>query len=192
MYPILNKDGKAVDRNGNLIGWPYRTGQLDIVNGNRMVVKSQLIEIIIQSQASPATVYAFPDQPNLRNAACWGLEFYSATTLPKSPLSGNSLVTQTMLGYMFMNAQDYNSFNFFQNKPVRSLQTINDTASDAGKQYADGLVGQHINWPNCNITFSLASAITANTVYSILVEVLYSYEDNWQADGLGKNFGSRS
>lgn len=191
-YTLLDKNGKPIDRNGQPIGWPYRTGQLEIVNGQRIAVKSQLVEIVIPSQANPASTYQFPDQPNLRNAACWGLEFYSTATIALSPLSGNALITQAQMSYMFLNMQDYGSFNFFQNKPVRSLQTINDTATKFGKAYADGLVGQHVNWPNCNIFFSSTAQITANTAYSILVEVYYSYEDNWQADGLGKNFGSRS
>lgn len=189
---LLDKEGKPIDRNGNLIGWPYRTGQLEMINGQRLAVKSLLIEVKISSQATPVNTYNVPDQPVLRNAAIWGIEFFSTATIAISPLSSLALVTQAMMAYMFFNAQDYDSYNFFQNKPCRTLQTINDTASKAGKSYSDGLVGQHINWPNCNIFFSDATQIAANTQYSILMEVLYSLENNWQADGLGKDFGSRS
>ena len=177
---------------GKPIGKPYRSGELEIVNGLMLSVKKQLVEIQIPSQAVPVNTYSFPDQPNLRNASIWGIEIYNAAQVPKSWLTQGNLLSDAQLGYVALNLQDYASFNFFQYTPARNFQTITRAASTPGREGVEGLVGQHVNWPNCNIVFSDPTQLAANTAISFLMEVRYTYQDNWQRDGLGKDFGTRN
>lgn len=204
---LTDTQGHPVDTDGALIGEPNRAGSLYLINGSRLVVKQQLIEIVIPVNTNPPAQYPFADQANLRNVATWGLEFYTSTSVPLSPISKNAVVTDAMLGYMFLWMQVYsNSFNFYQNKPCVTLRTMNAivtrpiTASTSAefvpyRNYPEGMVGQHINWPNGYVAFSDITIGATNpfttTAYSILVDVYYSMYDNWQVDGLGSSFGLR-
>lgn len=204
---LTDSTGQPIDADGHLIGEPNRAGNLVILNGQRLVVKQQLIEIVIPLQANPVQQYYFADQPNLRNVATWALEFYTSTSIAISPLSMNPVVSDTMLKYMFLWMQTYKaSYNFYQNKPCVTLRTMNaivaqtNTTADAGilipfRNYPEGMVGQHINWPNGYVNFSDISIGATNpfktAAYSICVDVYYSSYDNWQVDGLGSSFGLR-
>lgn len=204
---LTDASGNPIDADGHLIGKPNRAGNLVILNGQRLVVKTQLIEIVVPLAINPTSTYPFADQPNLRNAATWGLEFYTATSIPKSPISQNKVITDVMLGYMFLWMQTYrNSYNFYQNKPCVTLRTMNIavigaiTASSSPtlvpyRSYPEGMIGQHINWPNGYINFSDITIAGGNpfttSTYSICVDVYYSAYDNWQVDGLGSSFALR-
>jgi len=199
--PIIGAEGKEypkgtiLDQYGHPIGWPYRSGQMYMINGDQIVVKSQLVEIVINPSGSAANVassWNLPDQPNLRNAAIWGLEVFDASILPTSPLSGNALIPATDMGYLFLTMQDYASFNFLQLHPCRSLQQqYNSATTSFGRVNPPGFIGQHVNWPLTEIFITNTTPFQSNS-YSFLMKVQYSYKDNWQRDGLGKSFGSRS
>lgn len=57
------------------------------------VVKSQLVEIKIQTVNSTAANYPFPTQNFLRQKYIVGIEAYTVTDMPVSPLSGYGLIT---------------------------------------------------------------------------------------------------
>jgi hypothetical protein len=193
--PIIAASKTLVDKYGKPIGWPSRSGQLYMIDG-QFLVKQQLVEIIINPTASatPGSVYSCPDQPNLRNTALWGIEVFTADVIANSPaaagLSGDALVTDALMGDIFISMQDYASFNFMQYQPARCFQYQSRTAN-AQLEKPQGLIGQHVNWPLVTINLTNTAAF-ANNTYSFLMNVLYSYYDNWQRDGLGENFGSRS
>jgi hypothetical protein len=198
--PIIGAAGKKypagtiLDQYGHPIGWPHRSGNLEIMNGDSIVVKTQLVEIVLNPSAvaAPANTWQMPDQPNLRNAAIWGLEVFSNTIVPLSPLSGNALVPEANYGSLFLTMQDYASFNFLQNKPARTLQIrYGGTTANYGHDNPQGFIGQHVNWPLTSLYIANTAFLNSET-YSFLMEVRYSYKDNWQRDGLGKNFGDRS
>ena len=207
---LVDSTGKPIDADGALIGEPNRSGQLEIINGQRLLVKQMYIEILIPKAATPPATYPFQDQPLLRNVALWGLEFYTSTSIPISPLSGIALVTDTMLQYMFLWMQTYsNSYNFFQNKPCVTMRTMNIAVVNGGttaaglatptlipyRNYTEGLVGQHVNWPNGYVRFSDVTLGGQNpfaaAAATIGIDVYYSSYDNWQVDGLGSTFGLR-
>lgn len=193
----VDSTGASIDSENKKIGWPERAGNLEIMNGQRLVVKTWLIEVLIPSQAAPVSQYNFKDQPALRNVAVWGLEAYTTSICPISPLSGTALITDAMIGYFFLWMQLYsNSYNFMQNHPWVKFKTINSNIAAGGApfnpQNIEGLIGQHINWPNCYFNVAApTTAIEANTAYSIMLDVYYSFYNNWQVDGLGGSFGLR-
>lgn len=187
-------DKPTTDINQQPIGAPYRSGNVVIENGKRLSIKDYLIELIIPAQATPTANYSFSLGMNgfLLNAYYWNMEFYSAATLPKSPISGNPVVTQTMLDSMFVTLIDNVGFTFWNLKPARSLQTINDTATVAGNTIVSGMAGTQCNWTNSVVQFADATTIAANTAFSILFSVGFTLNANWQEDGLGTRDISKS
>jgi hypothetical protein len=185
---LYDKNGRAIDVNGNAVGWAERSGELMLINGQRLMVKQLMVEIIIPKQANPVAQYNFADQPLLRNVALWSLQFYTSTDFPISPISKNPVVTATMAAYAFLWMQQYaNSYNFFQNKPCVDLTSAKTTP--------EGMIGQHVNWPNGYVVFSDITIGGTNpfqsAAYSILIGVNYSLMNNYQMDGLGSTFGLR-
>jgi hypothetical protein len=210
MSILTDSKGHPIDADGELIGWPNRSGNLEIINGNRLTAKQLNIEIVVPLNANPPSVYAFTDQPLLRNTALWGIEFYTDGDTPISPISGlpvtMGIVTagggakNSMLPYMYLWMQEYsNSYNFFQNKPcIKFHTTVNGGGTSAPDPYVtnpEGLIGQHVNWPNGYIKFSDITINGTNPFttasYALNMDIYYSVYNNWQCDGLGGSFGLR-
>lgn len=173
------------DQNGQDIGWPTRDGRTVLINGQRIAVKSYMVEIAIPAQATPQSNYNFNIQGFLLDAFYWGIEFYARETMPISPISKNPVVTTAQLGYMFLNLYDNNSFVFWSLKPCRTMNTINDIATKNGRNYPEGLNGTRVNWQNSQVIFSDPTQIPANTALSISIELLFTLNANPQIDGLG-------
>ena len=182
------------DVNGQPIGQPYRSGTVMIQNGQMLCVNDYLIEIVIPAQATPASTYSFTSGVTgfLLNAYYWNIQFFTADTLPKSPITqGQAVVTQAMMNSMFINMQTGTGFQMWSLKPARTLQTINDVANKAGNINVAGMVGSVLNWQNSNIVFGDPTVITANTPFSILLSASFTLNANWQKDGLGSRDISR-
>jgi hypothetical protein len=176
-----------LDVNGLSMAWPNRDGRLTIPNGAKLAMKYWTIEISFkcvnntQAQAIPLNNAV---QGFLLNSFFWTIEAYSAASIALSP-TGGTLIPQGTLNSAYITLYDNKSFVFWNLKPMRDLQTINDTATKFGKQYADSLEGQVINWQNSQIYLADTSAMTNGDTYSILLGLSFSQYSNPQMDGVG-------
>lgn len=177
-----------VDVNGYPIGQPYRSGQLEIVNGQRLAVWSWGVEFPFTTPSGTWTSVNLPFNNIisgfLLNAYVWSIEAFSGATITNLP-SGATPIPQAAFNNAFITLQDNTSKTFWQNKSLRSLQTINDTASAAGNNIVSGMVGQRVNWQNSNIVIYGTTGLSASTKYSIFMELNFSIASNWQIDGQG-------
>lgn len=182
----------VTDINKLPIGWPYRSGSLVLQNGEKIAVKYWTIEILAVAPNPLPKIWNIPlnnaIQGFLLNSFYWSMEAYSAATLPFTPATADGsafVIPQSALTSGFINLQDNKAVAIWNPKPLRDLQTINDVATQAGKQYADSLGGQVINWQNSNIQICDTSGLTAGRKYSIPLGLAFTFFANYQQDGVG-------
>ena len=181
-----------IDDQGNPTDPGARSGNLFFINGQKLSIKYQLVEIQFTTTATVPTSLAVPIsnyiQGVLLGSYIFSIEAYSAATLTVTPVSagGPTVIPQAALTCSYMNLTDALTNILWTNKPLRDLQTINDTTSKAGKVYADALCGQKINWQNSNIFIAGANAnLAASTSYTIPLGIAYAYNANFKLDGVG-------
>jgi hypothetical protein len=177
-----------VDQYGLPITFPNRQSSLYLQNGQKLAINYWTVEVVFKTGASVASPITLPFNNVitgfLLNSFIWNIEAYSAATMTKTPL-GNTPITQAALSAGYLNLQNNLGYNFWTNKPLRDLQTINDTATLAGKNYPDSLQGTVINWQNSTILLADPSSLATSTQYSLMLGIGFSLFSNWMEDGQG-------
>lgn len=186
-------DKMPVDINGLPFNEPYRPGVTFFGNGQKLARWYYLVEILFDTPAELPGQIVVPInnfvQGFLLSAFIWSIEAYSAATLTGTQQSqaGATIMPQANFSGSFINLFDANQKNFWQYKPLRDLQTINDTANAAGKQYVDNIGGVVINWQNCNINIYNTTELEVSTKYTIPLGIAFSQFPNWKEDGVGSD-----
>jgi hypothetical protein len=182
------------DINGLPFNEPYRPGVTFFGNGQKLARWYYLVEVTFKTPATIPNIIQVPlnndIQGFLLSAFIWSIEAYSAATLTGTKLSASgqaTIIPQANFSGSQINLFDNLQKNFWQDKPLRDLQTINDTANAAGKSYVDNIGGVVINWQQCNISIYNTSELTASTTYSIPLGIAFSQFANWKEDGVGTN-----
>jgi hypothetical protein len=155
--------------------------QLLPLYGRRMI-RTQLIEILIPPNfGAPKTTLPFPDIPNLRNTYLYHIKAYSSGDIPKSILSGNTLIDDQVARSLFVSLQGYNGKLFVSQKPLITLKTSNTTRIGAGADsdynyevQPVNFTGQKVNWSKSYIELADPGLIGIENSLSVLFKIYYS------------------
>lgn len=122
------------------------------------IIKYQAIEIAIPSGTS-ATVFYFPDQPQLANAQIQLIETYTITSVSKSPMTGGTTISvaDQKAGNLTLYWEDQ---QILQNMPLLRLNKM--VTTDPYVNLLENMSGQSISWTKSYVKF--AAAPTGATV----------------------------
>lgn len=136
----------------------------------KRVFKHEMIEIIVPAN-STSTKFQIPDQPNLRDTNILGVEAYTDDVTPKSPLSGEAVVTETELKSIFLTFQDNAGNEFNKQAPLLQYKTIQSSANGFIDRDFKNFAGQVVNYPKSYITMPVALGNVVNK--SVLLSIFY-------------------
>lgn len=141
----------------------------------KKILNHELCEVAIPS-GSTSTRFNFPDMPNLKDTKLYGLQVYTITELPLSPLSGNALPTVVqVLNNSFITLVDYSGFEFLKQCPAVVFNTIAfdvSTSTNIRENNAKLFNGQKVNWTKSYVTFTTTPGGVASLGY--LVSINYA------------------
>lgn len=138
----------------------------------RKLVQTQLIEVVIP-KGSTNGKFQLPDEPNLRDVHLHGVELFVSETVPKSILSENNTIPQTLAKSIFLTLQSYRGKNFMWQRPIVTFLNLS-TGSNLFTYFASVFAGQRFNCPKSYIEIADISLISAVEDQSLLLEFSYS------------------
>ncbi len=122
------------------------------------------------------TQISFDDYAMLRNAPIWGMELFTANTIPVSPLSQKAILPLANMQNAFITIYETTVTNawgqFINQHPVLNFNRTVNADADPYVYDFPRMAGQIIQWQKSFIR--LTSAIGGGTTYSIYFQVWYS------------------
>lgn len=164
----------------------------------RKLVRTQLVEILIPpNTGAPKTTFKFPDIPNLRNTYLFHIKAYTSSDIPKSILSGNTLIDDQVARSLFLSLQGYNGKIFCAQKPLITLKTSNTSRIDNLSDYnyetqPVNFVGQKVNWSQSFIELADPGLIGIENSISVLFKIFYSGFPAFEKKAAQASFQNRS
>jgi len=138
----------------------------------KKILNHELCEIAIPANTTAAR-FNFPDMPNLKDTKLFGLQVYTITQLPLSPLSGNALPTVVqVLNNSFITLVDYKGFEFLKQCPAVVFNTLAfdvSTSTNIRENNAKLFNGQMVNWTKSYITFTTSPGGGATLGYLLSI-----------------------
>jgi hypothetical protein len=134
----------------------------------------EFIEVTIP-QASTATRFNFPDQPQLRFVSLFGLEVYTPGVVTQSILSKNALLTLANLQTTFL-VLYYNDKEALNQIPVLTLNRIASNSGTANPYVFQQNIfeGQQITWSKSYIETSVPYSGISSAAFSVCFGVYYA------------------
>ena len=133
-----------------------------------------LVELVV-TQASTATKFFFPDQPNLRFVSLLNLVCYTPSVVTTSVLSGNALLATANLQKTFLTLY-YNDKEAVSKIPILELNRIasNSASADPYAFAITPFAGQQIIWSKSYIQTPTAYTGISSANFSVLLGVYYA------------------
>lgn len=160
-----------------------------------ILYKHELVEVIIPA-GSTLSKYYLPDLPNLRNVHLWNIEVFSSDEIPKSIISGNAVISPSLMKSAFLTLQSYNGKNFVYQRPFPLFKYIQNifaiAANSLTEFYPRSFVGQKVNYPKSYVEIADTSLISGVAAQCILLSVEYSDIAAIEAKDRTAEFGNQS
>jgi hypothetical protein len=138
------------------------------------IQRYEAVEIQVPN-GSTLTRFYFPDLPNLRNAQITSLEYYSASTLGVSPLTGSALVANTDAAKSFLTLYQ-GDLQLVYNIPLVTLSEVNNLVTPF-RHLLPSVANILVSWVKSYVTLFTA-LVTTNVVYAFGVYYNFGDQDN--------------
>ena len=156
-------------------------------NTTMPIFRQEVIEIEVPAGSTVNTFY-FPDQPQLRNAKIFGIDFVNLSVMSVSPQTGKAIINGDDSKSCVVNLYqgDLQRVKYF---PLNFMSRVVDAGSEnlpySNMQQMFG--GMVISWTKCFIQFQAALKNTSGFVVPLIVYYDVATDSELAALSLGQN-----
>jgi len=152
-----------------------------------LIQRYEAVEIQVPS-GSTLTRFYFPDLPNLRNAQITSLEYYSASTITVSPLTGSALAANTDVAKTFLTLYQ-GDLQLVYNIPLVTLTEVSNSATPF-RWMLPKVANIVVSWVKSYVTLFTALG-TTNVVYAFGVYYNFGGMDSNMSNASNPAAGQR-